>query len=51
MLLASQVLVGLLRLPAEDMHRKQRADAPAMQAQQAADFRKMFDKYDWTKQL
>jgi hypothetical protein len=46
-----QVMVGLLRLPAEDMHRKQRADAPAMQAQQAADFRKLFDKYDWTKQL
>jgi hypothetical protein len=45
------VLVGLLRLPAEDMHRRQRTDAPAVQEQQAREFRKDFAKYDWTKQL
>lgn len=46
-----QVLVGLLKLPAEEMHKRQRAEAPAMQAKMAAEFRQQFDKYDWTKQL
>jgi hypothetical protein len=46
-----QVVVGLLRLPPEVMHQRQRQDAPAQQERAAADFRSQFSKYDWTKQL
>lgn len=49
--LGRQVAIGLLRLPAEVMHRKQRVDAPAVQASMAAHFRKQFSPYDWTKAL
>jgi hypothetical protein len=49
--LGRQVVVGLLRLPPEVMHRKQRADAPSVQASMAAAFRKQFAPYDWTKAL
>ncbi|KIY96411.1 hypothetical protein MNEG_11553 [Monoraphidium neglectum] len=46
-----QVAVGLLRLPAEEMHRRQRAEPQAAQERAAAQFRAAFDKYDWTKAL
>ena len=46
-----QIAVGLLKLPAEDMHRRGRAENPALQAKQAEDFRRGFDPFDWTKQL
>ncbi|WIA29191.1 hypothetical protein OEZ86_011702 [Tetradesmus obliquus] len=49
--LGRQVVVGLLRLPPEVMHRRQRADAPSVQAGMAAAFRKQFAPYDWTKAL
>lgn len=45
------VLVGLLGLPEEDMHRKARQESAALQEQWATEFRKQFDPYDWTKQL
>lgn len=46
-----QVLVGLLKLPPEDAHRGRRNTPPAELARQAAEFRTMWDPYDWTKQL
>ncbi|GBF94032.1 hypothetical protein Rsub_07300 [Raphidocelis subcapitata] len=46
-----QVVVGLLRLPAEEMHRRQRPEPQAVQERAAAEFRRSFDKYDWTKAL
>ena len=49
--LGRQVVVGLLKLPAEAMHKKQRADAPKVQASMAAAFRKQFAPFDWTKAL
>eukprot|EP00878_Enallax_costatus_P025200 GHUV01026934.1.p1 GENE.GHUV01026934.1~~GHUV01026934.1.p1 ORF type:complete len:185 (+),score=60.94 GHUV01026934.1:1165-1719(+) len=49
--LGRQVVVGLLKLPAELMHKKQRADAPQVQASMAAAFRKQFAPFDWTKAL
>ncbi len=49
--LGRQVAVGLLRLPPEAMHQRSRADAPAVVAAAATDFRKAFAKYDWTAQL
>lgn len=49
--LGRQVLVGLLQLPPEAMHRRSRAEPPAAQAAAAAAFRKQFAPYDWTKAL
>jgi hypothetical protein len=46
-----QVAVGLLRLPAEEMHRRQRPEPQAAQERAAAQFRQAFDKYDWTRAL
>lgn len=49
--LGRQVIVGLLKLPAEVMHKKQRADAPQVQANMASAFRQQFAQFDWTKAL
>lgn len=46
-----RVLIGLLELPEEDMHRRARRESVAIQERWAAEFRKHFDEYDWTKQL
>jgi hypothetical protein len=45
------VLVGLLRLPPEEMHRAGRADSVAEGERHVRDFRAMWEQYDWTKQL
>lgn len=49
--LARSVMIGLLSLPQEDMHRRARQENPRIQQQWADDFRKQFDPYDWTKML
>jgi hypothetical protein len=45
------VMVGLLRLPEEDMHRRAKKESEKLQMQWAAEFRNQFDEFDWTKQL
>ena len=45
------MLVGLLRLPPEDMHRTARADSVAEGERRVREFRAMWEQYDWTKQL
>lgn len=42
---------GLLGLPQEDMHRRAKQESAATQAQWAAEFRRQFDEFDWTKAL
>ena len=42
---------GLLGLPEEDMHRRARQESASNQGQWAAEFRKQFEPYDWTKML
>lgn len=49
--LARSVMIGLLGLPQEDMHRRARAENPAIQQQWADEFRKQYAPYDWTKML
>ncbi|KAL4428538.1 hypothetical protein ABPG75_002627 [Micractinium tetrahymenae] len=49
--LARSVMIGLLGLPQEDMHRRARAKNPTIQQQWADEFRKQFAPYDWTKML
>ncbi|PSC69918.1 CWF19 2 [Micractinium conductrix] len=49
--LARSVLIGLLGLPQEDMHRRARGEKPEVQAAQAEDLRKSFEPYDWTRML
>jgi hypothetical protein len=49
--LARSVMIGLLGLPQEDMHRRARQESPAIQQQWADEFRKQFEPYDWTRQL
>lgn len=49
--LARSVVVGLLKLPEEEMHRHARQESEGMQCRWAAEFRKQFDDYDWTKML
>ncbi|GAX76750.1 hypothetical protein CEUSTIGMA_g4197.t1 [Chlamydomonas eustigma] len=49
--LARQVMVGLLRLPAEDMHRLGRNPGIPEQERQVAEFKSMWASYDWTRQL
>ncbi|GAB4814505.1 hypothetical protein N2152v2_001551 [Parachlorella kessleri] len=49
--LARNVMIGLLGLPEEDMHRRARQESASIQGQWAADFRKQFQPYDWTKML
>lgn len=46
-----KVLVGMLQLPPEDMHRRGRSEAVEVQADMAAKFIKRFDAFNWTKQL
>jgi hypothetical protein len=41
----------LLRLPPEVAARRARPEPPAAQAAAAADFRKRFAPYDWTRAL
>jgi len=45
------VMIGLLRLPEEDMHRRAKKESEKLQMQWAAEFRHQFDEFDWTKQL
>lgn len=45
------IMIGLLDLPAEDMHRQSKFESTQMQQQWVADFAKKWDAYDWTKQL
>lgn len=45
------VLIGLLDLPPEDMHRRAREEAPAILQKRAAEFAAAFAPYDWTQQL
>lgn len=47
----SQVLVGLLDLPPELTHARQRAEAPAAQQQAVREFEALWDPYDWTRQI
>lgn len=42
---------GLLGLPQEDMHRRAKQQSVAMQTQWAAQFRRDFEQFDWTKAL
>ena len=45
------VVRGMLRLPAEDMHRRHQRDSLDNKKQAVADFRREWDSFDWTKQL
>ncbi|EFN55254.1 hypothetical protein CHLNCDRAFT_134588 [Chlorella variabilis] len=49
--LARSVMIGLLSLPQEDMHRRARQENPSIQQQWAEEFRKQFEPYDWTRML
>lgn len=46
-----QVLIGLMKLPPEDMHRRGRAGSASVQDEQMAEFKAKWDPFDWTKQL
>ena len=43
--------VGLLQLPAEEMHRRAKTESLATQQQWAREFTLMWGPHDWTKQL
>ena len=45
------VVRGMLRLPAENMHRRHQRDSLDNKKQAVADFRREWDFFDWTKQL
>jgi hypothetical protein len=45
------VMIGLLKLPEEDMHRRAKKESERLQMQWATEFRSQFDEYDWTKML
>lgn len=45
------VIRGMLRLPEEDMHRRQRHESMDKQKQAVASFMKDWEPFDWTKQL
>ncbi|CDO99174.1 unnamed protein product [Coffea canephora] len=45
------VIRGMLRLPAEDMHRRQKHESLEMQKQAVAGFAGDWEPFDWTKQL
>ena len=49
--LGRSTLIGLLKLPAEDVHQQKRPDSHSAQQQWALEFAKQWDPYDWTKQL
>jgi len=48
---ARQVLVGLLRLPPEEMHRRHKMESTATQQQFVREFVSTWAPYDWTLQL
>ena len=48
---ARRVLVGLLGLPEEDMHRRISKEGESVQRQWADEFRKLYTPYDWVSQL
>lgn len=50
-LLARRVLIGLLRLPDEDMHRRISREGTEVQRQWVAEFGSKFKEFDWTNQL
>lgn len=45
------VIRGMLRLPAEDMHRRQKHDSMEVQKESVINFVRDWEPYDWTKQL
>ncbi|KAK4425547.1 CWF19-like protein 2 [Sesamum alatum] len=45
------VVRGMLRLPAEDMHRRRRNEPVDIQKQAVASFARDWEPFDWTKQL
>ncbi|XP_027167003.1 CWF19-like protein 2 [Coffea eugenioides] len=45
------VIRGMLRLPAEDMHRRQKHESLEMQKQAVAGFARDWEPFDWTKQF
>jgi hypothetical protein len=45
------VMIGLLRLPEEDMHRRAKKESERLQVQWAEEFRSQFAEFDWTKEL
>lgn len=45
------VIRGMLRLPAEDMHRRRKHESVETQKQAAASFARDWEPFDWTKQL
>lgn len=45
------ILIGLLHLPQEDMHRRAHQDSSALHQRRALDFAQAFAPYDWTQQL
>ena len=48
---ARRVLVGLLGLPEEDMHRRISKEGESVQRQWAEEFKKAYKPYDWVSQL
>lgn len=46
-----RVMVGLMRLPDEMMHRRATKESDSLQRQWVEEFRKQFDSYDWTREL
>ncbi|XP_022851473.1 CWF19-like protein 2 [Olea europaea var. sylvestris] len=45
------VIRGMLRLPAEDMHRRRKHESMETQKQAVASFARDWEPFDWTKQL
>lgn len=45
------IIMGMLRLPAEDMHRRRRHESVEAQKEAVASFVKEWEPFDWTKQL
>ncbi|KAK1434613.1 hypothetical protein QVD17_00361 [Tagetes erecta] len=45
------VIRGMLRLPAEDMHRRHKYDSVDTQKEAATNFARDWEPFDWTKQL
>lgn len=45
------VIRGILRLPAEDMHRRRKHESMETQKQAVASFAQDWEPFDWTKQL
>ncbi|CAK9183886.1 unnamed protein product [Ilex paraguariensis] len=49
--LGLNVIRGMLRLPAEDMHRRRKHESVEAQKQAVASFAQDWEPFDWTKQL